>query len=93
MLASGSLVSGESWFFSWLAPRWLQGGSKVASWWLLGGSKVAPICVDSNAAALGAVVPRSYATDGQRSVDDRTGWPGDHVVLVNSQDVVGGAGV
>ena len=68
-------------------------GSKVAPWWLLGGSKVAPIFVNSNAAALGAVVPRSYATDGQRSVDDRTGWPGDHVVLVNSQDVVGGAGV
>ena len=74
-------------------PGWLQGGSKVASWWLFGGSKVAPIWVNSNAAALGAVVPRSYATDGQRSVDDRTGWPGDHVVLVNSQDVVGGAGL
>ena len=54
---------------------------------------MAPICVNSNAAALGAVVPGSYATDGQRSVDDRTGWPGDHVVLVNSQDVVGGAGL
>ena len=58
-----------------VALRWLLGGSMVAPWWLLGGSKVAPICVNSNAAALGAVVPRSYATDGQRSVDDRTGWP------------------
>ena len=69
-----------------MAPRWLLGGSLVALRWLPFESIQMPLLWEQSCPGL---MPRMASV----ALMIALGGPGDHVVLVNSQDVVGGAGL